>query len=171
VRTLVLDMGYQPINAVPLSRAIRYICAGKVEVLEQYDDYPIHPDWQAPAVVRLTHWIHPHKARVRFSRQNVLARDRYRCQYCGERKPLRQLTFDHVIPRSRGGRTCWENIVTACFNPCNQLKGNKTPEEAGMRLLKKPVRPPWLPIFNTRLQGVLDIPAEWRDYWNIELMP
>ncbi|KKN22322.1 hypothetical protein LCGC14_0916580 [marine sediment metagenome] len=170
MRTLVLDMGYQPINAVPLQRAMRYICKGKVEVLEEYGDYPIHPDWQAPAVVRLTHWIRPHKARVRFSRQNVLARDRYKCQYCGERMPLRKLTFDHVVPKSRGGKTCWENIVCCC-KICNLAKGARTPEEARMRLLKKPVRPPWLPIFNTKLQGIIEVPAEWRDYWSVELAP
>ena len=150
---------------------MRYICNGKVEVLEEYPDYPVHPDWSAPAVVRLTHWIRPHKARVRFSRQNVLARDRYCCQYCGTRTPLRKLTFDHVMPKSRGGKTTWENIVACCAFPCNQTKGARTPEEAGMRLLKKPVRPRWLPIFNTKLQNVVSVPLEWRDYWNAELLP
>jgi 5-methylcytosine-specific restriction endonuclease McrA len=170
MRTLVLDMGYQPINAVSLNRAMRYICAGKVEVLEEYQNYPVHPEWKAPAVVRLMHWIRPHKARVKFSRQNVLARDRYKCSYCGERKPLKQLTFDHVIPRSRGGRTCWENITTACVE-CNLQKADRTPEEAGMQLRKRPERPPWLPIFNTKLQGVINVPPEWRDYWSTELLP
>lgn len=168
--TLVLDMGYQPINSVPLSKAFRYIVKGKVEVLEHYDDYPVHPDWTAPAVVRLTYWVRPHKTRVRFSRQNVLARDRYRCQYCGERKPLRQLTFDHVIPRSRGGKTSWENIVTAC-SECNVKKDARTPAEAHMQLRKRPTRPPWLPIFNTKLRDVSEIPPEWREYWSYELLP
>ncbi len=171
MRTLVLDMGYQPINAVHFSRAMKYLAKGKVEVLEEYDDYPIHPDWVAPAVVRLTHWIQPHKKRVRFSRQNVLARDRFKCQYCGERKPTKELTFDHVIPRSRGGKACWENIVMACFEPCNRLKADRTPEEAGMKLRKKPVKPSWLPIFSMVLQHVTSIPPEWRDYWHTELLP
>lgn len=170
MRTLVLDQGYQPINCVPFSRAMRYICKGKVEVLEEYSEYPVHPDWQAPAVVRLTHWIRPHKAKVKFSRQNVLARDRYRCQYCGDRKPVKELTFDHVVPRSRGGKTTWENIVTCC-SADNLEKADRTPREAGMKLRKPPVRPPWLPIFNMALRGVVEIPVEWREYWHAELMP
>jgi 5-methylcytosine-specific restriction endonuclease McrA len=169
MRTLVLDMGYQPINAVPFTRALTYIAKGKVEVLEEYEQ-PIHPDWQAPAVVRLTHWIRPHKNRVKFSRQNVLARDRWRCQYCGERRATRELTFDHVVPRAQGGRTVWENIVMACVD-CNARKADRTPEQTGMSLRKRPERPPWLPIFNMALQQVVSVPPEWRDYWTTELLP
>lgn len=162
-------MGYQPINAVPFSKAMRYIAKGKVDVLEQYDRH-IHPDWRMPAVVRLTHWIRPHTHKVRFSRQNVLARDRWRCQYCGERKRTCELTFDHVLPRSRGGRTAWENIVIACTT-CNAKKGGRTPEEAEMPLRCKPVRPTWLPTFNMTLQQISQVPVEWRSYWTVELWP
>lgn len=169
MRTLVLDMGYQPINTVPFTRALTYIAKGKVDVLEYYEQV-IHPDWQMPAVVRLTHWINTHGHRVKFSRQNVVARDRWRCQYCGERKPSSELTFDHVKPRSRGGRTEWENIVMACVE-CNSRKADKTPEEAGMRLRSKPVRPTWLPTFNMTLSQVQSVPPEWRDYWTVELLP
>ena len=117
MRTLVLDVGYQPINTVPFTRALSYIAKGKVEVLEEYEQ-PIHPDWQAPAVVRLTHWIQPFQSRVKFSRQNVLARDRWRwrCQYCGERKATRELTFDHVLPRAQGGKT-WRDYWTTELQP------------------------------------------------------
>lgn len=173
MRTLVLDMGYQPINTVPFTRALTYLAKGKVEVLEEYEQ-PIHPDWVAPAVVRLTHWIRPHRKRVKFSRQNVLARDHWTCQYCGKRFSTRDLTFDHVIPRSRGGKTSWENIVTACGGTptsCNHVKADRTPEEAGMKLRKKPMRPTWLPIFNFALQEITRIPPEWRDYWSSELLP
>ena len=168
-RTLVLDISYQPINTVPFTKALRYIAKGKVDLLEAYDR-AIHPDWQMPAVVRLTHWIKPHRHRVRFSRQNVLARDRWRCQYCGERKATAELTFDHVLPRSRGGKTAWENVVIAC-RACNGRKSNRTPAEAGMRLRTRPVRPRWLPLFNLALQGVSQVPAQWRDYWSVELLP
>lgn len=168
MQTLVLDIGYQPLNAVPLSKALRYIAKGKVEVLEEYADFPIHPEWKAPAVVRLTHWIQPNIRHVKFSRQNLLARDRWKCQYCGQRRPMRELTFDHVVPRSRGGATNWENIVTACFS-CNVGKANCTPKEAGLALLRKPVRPKWLPIFTVSMRNVLSIPPEWRDYWHVEL--
>lgn len=169
MRTLVLDMGYQPINAVPFSRAMNYIAKGKVDVLANYE-CDIHPDWKMPAVVRLTHFINPQKQRVKFSRQNVLARDRWKCQYCGEQKRTHELTFDHVLPRSRGGRTEWENIVMAC-EPCNARKADRTPREAGMALRKTPQRPSWLPTFNMTLHQILNIPAEWRDYWTVELTP
>lgn len=170
MQTLVLDMGYQPINAVAPSRAFKYIAKGKVEVLESYDR-PIHPDWETPAVVRLLHMIRPHTKKVKFSRQNVLARDRWKCQYCGTRLTTSQATFDHVIPRSRGGKTTWENIVTACGIPCNHNKADRTPKEAGMKLRKQPYRPSWLPIFSISLRDILHVPAEWRDYWNAELLP
>ena len=169
MQTLVLDMGYQPINAVPFTRAMAYVVKGKVEVLTAYEQ-PIHPDWQAPAVVRLLHLIRPHKHQIKFSRQNVLARDRWRCQYCGERKPTRELTFDHVVPRAQGGRSVWENIVMACVD-CNTKKADRTPAQAGMILLKHPLRPPWLPVFNMALHQVVAIPPEWRDYWTTELLP
>lgn len=168
-QTLVLNAGYQPINAVPFSRALKYLFQGKVEVLEEYDQ-PIHPDWKAPAVVRLLNWFSPRIKRVKFSRQHVLARDRWRCQYCGKRRPTRELTFDHILPRSRGGRTTWENIVAACVC-CNTKKANRTPEEVGMRLLKKPVRPNWIPIFSIAVQNVVQVPPEWREYWTTELLP
>lgn len=169
MRTLVLDMGYQPINTVPFTRALTYIVKGKVDVLENYER-SIHPSWQMPAVVRLTHWISAHKHRIKFSRQNVIARDRWKCQYCGLRKPSSELTFDHVVPKSRGGRTEWDNIVMACVE-CNAAKADRTPREAGMRLRSKPVRPTWLPTFNMTLQQIQNVPAEWRDYWTLELLP
>jgi 5-methylcytosine-specific restriction endonuclease McrA len=169
MRTLVLDVGYQPINAVPFTRALTYLAQGKVEVLAAYEQ-PIHPDWQAPAVVRLTHWIRPAPHRIKFSRQNVLARDRWRCQYCGDRKATHELTFDHVVPRAQGGRTAWENIVMACVD-CNTRKADRTPEQAGMMLARRPVRPPWLPVFTMVLQQVVAIPPEWRGYWTAELEP
>lgn len=166
-QTLVLDQGYQPINAVPFQKALGYIVRGKVDVLASYACV-VHPDWQMPAVVRLTHWVQPHVRRVKFSRQNVLARDRFACQYCGDKKPTSELTFDHVMPRSRGGRTLWTNIVTAC-SACNTRKANKTPQEAGMRLLRQPKQPTWLPMYNMTLQKLQNVPLEWRDYWTIEL--
>ncbi len=166
--TLVLDMGYQPINAVPFTKALRYIVKGKGDVLENYD-IPVHPDWKMPAVVRLTRWMNRRHHRVRFSRQNVLARDRWRCQYCGARRPVSDLTFDHVIPKARGGRTQWENIVTACID-CNRKKGHRTPAQVGLKLRCKPVRPSWLPTFNMTLHQMQNIPPEWRDYWTVELL-
>ena len=169
MQTLVLDQGYQPINTVPWEKAMLYIAKGKVDVLEQYER-EVHFNLGMPAVVRLTHKINAHKKRIKFSRQNVLARDKFRCQYCGERGRNVVLTFDHVIPRSRGGRTEWNNIVMACQD-CNATKADRTPREAGMRLRTKPARPTWVPIFNVALRHVHSVPTEWRDYWTAELEP
>lgn len=167
--TLVLDSTYQPISAVHYTRALAYLSRDKAEVLENYD-HQVHPDWQAPAVVRLTHWVDAKKHRVKFSRQNVLARDNWKCAYCSARKPTYQLTFDHVVPRSKGGKTEWENIVMAC-KECNAKKADKTLEQAGMKLRRPPYRPTWLPTFNMTLHQISNVPPEWRDYWTVELLP
>jgi 5-methylcytosine-specific restriction endonuclease McrA len=96
-------------------------------------------------------------------------RDSYTCQYCGTAQPTHELTFDHVIPVSRGGRKDWENIVTCCID-CNRLKGGRTPEEAGLKLVRAPRRPTFLPAVRITI-GLRDVPESWRDflYWNIEL--
>ncbi len=168
MRTLVLDQGYLPVNVVPWQRAMSYLARDRAAVLEEYGT-PVHPGVQMPAVVRLTRPVARHLQRVKFSRANVLARDRHRCQYCGQRFPSAELTYDHVVPRSQGGRTTWENIVMACVD-CNRRKANRTPAQAEMKLLRPPVRPTWVPRFNPRLQ-TRDVPPEWRDYWTIELEP
>ena len=110
--------------------------------------------------------------RVRFSRANIYARDGNRCQYCRRRFSRTDLNLDHVIPRTQGGRTCWENIVCSCIR-CNMRKGGRTPEEAGMKLARRPVQPRWSPAF--RSAGHLY--DEWRPflsladlaYWTTEL--
>jgi 5-methylcytosine-specific restriction endonuclease McrA len=124
-----------------------------------------------PAVIRLIGVLGRKKV-VKFSRINVLTRDQFQCQYCGERKPTAELNYDHVVPRSRGGKTTWTNIVSSCV-PCNSRKSNRTPAEAGMRLLKAPVCPKSLPIVAIRPQSLGEVPSLWRDYlyWNVELEP
>jgi 5-methylcytosine-specific restriction endonuclease McrA len=99
------------------------------------------------------------KRGVKFSRQNVYQRDKYCCQYCGERKPLSQLSYDHVVPRAAGGRTVWENIVTAC-RTCNSRKDSQTCDEAGMWPLHRPVRPKALPL-SSPLIDPEKAPEEW----------
>lgn len=170
MRTLVLDSNWQPINAVPWERAAGYVIRGRALVLEEYDE-AIHPAMQAPAVVQLTHVVSRTRQKVKFSRVNVLARDRYRCMYCGRRFSAADLTYDHVVPRSQGGKTTWENIVSSCY-ACNQAKADRTPQQADMRLLRKPERPSWVASFNPRLRVPLaDVPREWRNYWTVELEP
>lgn len=171
--TLLLSAGYEPITVVSWQRAITLLTLGKVEVLVEYDRNVRSPTLviKMPAVVRLLRVFRRHRQPVKFSRVNIYARDGYRCQYCGVKLPIADLTFDHVVPRARGGRTTWENIVTACV-PCNARKSDRTPEQAGMRLRKKPVRPSWVPAMTLRL-STRSIPDAWQDYlyWTGELGP
>jgi 5-methylcytosine-specific restriction endonuclease McrA len=106
---------------------------------------------------------------VKFSRINIFTRDRYTCQYCYKRFRSEELTFDHVVPIAKSGRKTWENIVTACWR-CNNRKSGRTPHEAGMKLLKEPVKPKWTPRL-TLMIGIRHAPESWRDYlyWNMEL--
>jgi 5-methylcytosine-specific restriction endonuclease McrA len=109
------------------------------------------------------------KKKVKFSRVNIYARDKYRCQYCGIKGRMKDFTFDHVIPRSQGGKTTWDNIVTCCPD-CNCKKDSRTPKEAGMKLRKHPVQPEWLPAITIRVSQK-SLPAAWKDYlyWNVTL--
>ena len=166
-RTLVLDQGYQPINIVPWERALRYIINDKVDVLSEYEK-EIHFNMGMPAVVRRRHRIPRHIKQAKFSRQNVLIRDRFMCQYCGKSGHASELTFDHVVPRSRGGKTEWSNIVISC-KICNHAKADRTPKEAGIQLRTKPQKPKWLPLGTVSTIGAGPIPSEWKDYWTAEL--
>lgn len=163
---LVLDSTYRPHKIVSWQRAVTLFFSSKVEVVEEYADREIKATSiaiKAPAVVRLLGAVRPTKRDVRFSRINILTRDGFRCQYCGHRRPMRQLNYDHVTPRSRGGRTTWTNVVTCCF-PCNQRKGSRLPAEAGMRLMATPVRPASLPLTMLRVDAAQSIPDQWRSY-------
>jgi 5-methylcytosine-specific restriction endonuclease McrA len=103
---------------------------------------------------------------IRFTRGNLFERDHFRCQYCGNHFPEHQLNMDHVIPRARGGRTSWENIVTSCI-PCNSRKANRLPHQASMHLMKKPERPRWRPFISSLIDQNYD--AEWEHF--IQLNP
>jgi 5-methylcytosine-specific restriction endonuclease McrA len=133
-------------------------------VIEEYDHdvRSVSLVIKIPAVVRLLRAFRRHAKPVKFSRVNIYARDHYRCQYCGRRASISELTYDHVTPRSQGGRTEWTNIVTACYE-CNRRKGGRTPREAGMQLLTPPVQPNWVPAVTIRI-SMRSIPEAWRDY-------
>ncbi|MBS2032486.1 MAG: HNH endonuclease [Deltaproteobacteria bacterium] len=174
--TLVLDPGYQPVARVPWMRAVALLFMGKVEVVESYDSWTVRSvtvELQVPAVVRFLRGVRGVKRAVRFSRENVYARDSGRCQYCGQRVPRPEATYDHVLPRSQGGHTRWENIVIACL-PCNQKKGGRTPQQASMKLRTVPAKPKALPEA-VRFTYTPGMPAQWRSwlrdfsYWNGEL--
>lgn len=168
MRTLVLDQGYQPHRVVSWQRAITMLFDGKAEVIEEYDHdvRSVTFTIKMPAVVRLLRAVRRQRG-VKFSRINVATRDDFRCQYCGTKAPLGKLTYDHVVPRSQGGRTCWQNIVMACY-ACNGRKAHRTPAQAGMRLAKEPVRPTWLPVVAFRVDPTCSIPEAWTNwiYWH-----
>lgn len=167
---LVLDADWQPLRIAPWTRAITDLFLGRVEVIEYSRDRAIrcvNHDVPMPAVVRVLRRIRRRKEPIRFSRLHVFTRDDFSCAYCGVRVDAEDLTFDHVLPRSAGGRTTWENVVACCV-PCNSRKANRTPEQAGMRLRRKPVRPEHLPVVTVR-RNIRQVPPEWRPYWNATL--
>ena len=140
-QTLLLNQGFEPIKVISWQRAITLLFLGKVEVLEEYEASGIRSVnlvIKIPAVVRLLRAFRRHARPVKFSRVNIYARDNYKCQYCGRKASISELTYDHVMPRSRGGMTEWTNIVTCCYL-CNRKKGGRTPNEAGMKLLASPI--------------------------------
>lgn len=163
-QTLLLSAGYEPIRVVSWQRAITLLSLGKIEVLEEYDTEIRSPTvvFKMPAVVRFLRVFKRYRKPVKFSRVNIYARDNYSCQYCAKKLKAAELTFDHVLPRSRGGKTNWENIVAACQR-CNREKGSRTPREASMKLLATPTRPDWVPVLSLPLHPK-NAPEAWRDY-------
>lgn len=170
---LVLNASFEPLHIVSWQRAIQLLFQGKVEVIEDSDHEirTVRMTIRVPAVLRLLTYI-PLKRKkqiVRFSRMNIFLRDSHQCQYCGGDYPRSQLTLDHVIPVVQGGRKSWSNIVTAC-KPCNQRKGGRTPNQAGMRLIRKPQQPQWLPTASLHL-GITKTPDRWKIYLRLETKP
>ncbi len=167
METLVLSAAWEPMERVSWQRAMTLWVTGRVEIVEEYEDRVVRTvsvQLPMPSVVRFVRALRRHRPGVKFSRENVYARDKGRCQYCGHRVPRHLATYDHVVPRSRGGLTRWDNIVIACL-PCNQRKGNRTPEDARMRLMSEPVKPRSLPD-SWRLRFTTDrsMPPSWRQY-------
>lgn len=189
-QTLVLNYG-MPHKIVDWKTAVTNMCLGKYVVVKDYPEilavigreamkqFPALRDSirhvlstdaelievRVPAVVQLREGVYVRKHSARFSKVNVCARDKFRCQYCGTKLPMKRLTFDHVVPRARGGRTVWDNIVMACQG-CNARKDDKTPEEAGMRLIngRKHVRKPdSLPMVGPTLDPA-SVPEEWVEF-------
>jgi 5-methylcytosine-specific restriction endonuclease McrA len=122
-RTLLLTQGYEPVKIIPWQRAMTLLALDKVDVVEEYDAQVRATSLiiKVPAVVRLRKAFRRHAKPVKFSRVNIYARDGYRCQYCGTKCTIDGLTYDHVMPRSRGGRTTWDNIVSCCY-ACNRTR-------------------------------------------------
>lgn len=137
---LVLNQNYEPLNVCNARRALVLLDGGKAEVLEHGSGLirSTSRAFPRPSVIRLVYLIKRPRPRVRLTRREIFIRDHYTCQYCGMK--TRDLTLDHVVPRHRGGRHTWENLVSACRS-CNHRKGGKAVEEARMRLRRLPYEP------------------------------
>lgn len=190
---LVLNRSFLPIHITNVRRAFTLLYQGIARAVnEEYRTFDFE-SWSELAVVRDTEsigWVQGRirvprvivlttfdripKRHVRFSRLNIYARDHFTCQYCGDRPSRSDLNLDHVVPRSLGGRSTWENVVCSCLD-CNRRKGGRTPRQARLKLRRKPVRPQWTPFVNLMLSTVRY--QEWRpflnivdaSYWNTEL--
>lgn len=190
---LVLNRHFQPVHVTTARRAFVMLYGGVARALDEQFELYDFASWAAlsarenddvvktidrvirvPRVIALQFYERLPRSRVRFSRHNIYGRDQNTCQYCGHRFARSELNLDHVVPRRLGGRTSWENVVCCCL-PCNLQKGGRTPDEAGMRLLRVPARPKWTPL--VRADGGVRY-KEWLPflrfvdaaYWNVELI-
>jgi 5-methylcytosine-specific restriction endonuclease McrA len=161
---LVLNASYEPINVCAARRALVLVLKGVASAEEHASAY-VHSarhSLNLPSVIRLLEYRRiPHQSRS-LSRKNILMRDRYTCQYCQKTYPASDMTLDHVIPRSRGGDSSWENLV-ACCHHCNNKKGSRTPEEAGLKLVRPP-RPFSLHTSRHLMRLLAKSDAQWRKY-------
>jgi len=161
---LVLNASYEPINVCAARRALVLVFKG-IAAAEEVTGNSVHSSRRSlrvPSVIRLLEYRRiPCQTRA-LSRKNILMRDRYTCQYCHRTLPSGELTLDHVIPRSRAGESAWENLV-ACCHGCNNRKGSRTPEEAGMKLLRQP-RPFSLHTSRHLMRMLGNGEAQWRKY-------
>ncbi len=159
-KVLLLNQNYEPMSVVTAQKAIILFYLQKVEIVDKKDRMIRSQNFAIPlpCIIRLLCYVHIPRKRVELSRRNILRRDSFKCQYCGTRKL--HLTVDHVIPKRQNGLDTWENLVCACVK-CNNKKGSKTPEQAHMKLLKKPRRPHYL-FFMQYLIGVSE--ESWKPY-------
>ena len=192
---LVLNKSFLPVQITTVRRAFCLLYAGIAKAVNsQYETFD-YASWhqlsierndetiglvdraiKIPRVILLTAYDRVPKRRVRFSRHNIFARDKNTCQYCGKKFLRLDLNLDHIIPRSQGGTSTWENVVCSCHQ-CNRKKGGKTPEQARIKLISQPKRPVWTPPLNVSLREVMC--KEWVpfldfmvdvSYWNTELL-
>jgi 5-methylcytosine-specific restriction endonuclease McrA len=187
--TLVLNRSWQPINVAPVARALVLLWNDAAHVVDP-DDFQTYTwqDWarqtprdgepylqavafrmRVPEVLALTRFDRPRSTSVTFCRRNIFKRDHATCQYCGARPGSSELTIDHILPRSLGGTSTWENCVLACV-ACNAKKANRSPEQAHMKLKRHPHRPSWKPLYamsSVRIESWSKFISE--AYWNVTL--
>jgi 5-methylcytosine-specific restriction endonuclease McrA len=174
-KVLVVDQGNQPVEIISWKRAIRLVLAGKAELIhEGADPFEIRTTTQVftltTVIKELKYLYRKHREAARhnvaFNRQNIFIRDNWTCQYCGDIKNPKDLTWDHVIPKAQGGVASWENIATACF-PCNQNKANRTPTQAGLTLIQMPYKPKSLLELKIRIRNMpSEVPKSWVAYFD-----
>ncbi len=162
-QVLVLNLDYQPINICGTRRAVKLLYLGKAEILENRELQlrTVTTSMPYPSVIKLARLIRRPRPQVKLSRKAILARDGYKCQYCGKRNV--KMTIDHVKPRRLGGSFTWENLVCAC-HACNAKKGDRSSSEAHLKLLRKPKKPSFIPYISYAIvdRGLGD--EEWRKY-------
>jgi 5-methylcytosine-specific restriction endonuclease McrA len=197
---LVLNKLFMAVHVISVRRAFVLLCKDQAEVVTQEDgqfmtyDFPTwrevgefrrahfgrdDDEWvrtstsqiQVPRVIRLMHYEKMPRQTVKFNRRNIFARDNNQCQYCGKKFPTSELSLDHVLPRSQGGPSSWDNIVCACVE-CNVRKGGRTPKQAHMSLIRKPEKPKRSPMLNLKLSHRKY--QSWKTfldtaYWSVEL--
>tara|TARA_R110001599_G_scaffold1889_4_gene9711 strand:- start:135686 stop:136192 length:507 start_codon:yes stop_codon:yes gene_type:complete len=157
---LVLNQDYQPLSVCSLQRSMKLIFLEKAELLHDDPEKKLRTpseQFDFPSVIRLRRYIRLPYTKVVLTRRNVMRRDGFKCQYCGQKS---KLTIDHIHPKSRGGKDTWENLTTAC-DKCNVKKGNRTPKEANMELKSKPYRPIPITFFRDINGGVQE---PWKPY-------
>ncbi len=160
---LVLNATYEPLSVVSMRRAVVLLLKEKAEIVEAAEAELRSESFTMPMplVIRLVYYVRiPYRVSLPLTRRTVLARDHYTCQYCGSQPSRKDLTVDHVVPRSRGGHTHWENVVTACQR-CNGRKGNRTPDEANMKLLARPTQPRYVALAMVESPDTRQV---WRKY-------
>ena len=162
LKALVLNLDYTPITVCTVQRAFLLVYLRKADLIRANSEYSFHTvsdTFTMPSVIKLNRYISiPYKG-VILTRENVFKRDGFKCQYCGTEK---ELTLDHLIPKARGGKTSWNNLVTACKS-CNSKKGNYLPEEAGLELPIRPYRPSYI-MYLKDLSG--NNYEEWKPFLN-----
>lgn len=194
---LVLNRLWQAVNVIAAKRAFSLLISGNAQVVHnESEDFRVYDamDWidfskynpslnqdemvhtvrqsiRVPKIILLSVFDKVPTKELKLTRKNVFERDKQRCQYCGKRFETEDLNLDHVIPRSHGGKTTWENIVCSCIK-CNSRKANRLPHEASMHLIRKPARPAWRPVISLAMRGPKQ--EEWKQfidiaYWNVEL--
>ena len=161
---LVLNATFEPINVTAVRRAMVLLLKGvaQAEELNHAEVHSTSRTLRVPSVIRLLAYRHiPQQTRA-LSRKNILLRDHNTCQFCGRPFAAAELTLDHVVPRSRGGRSSWENLVACCYQ-CNNRKGDRTPEEAGLQLVRRP-RPFTLHTSRQLMRLIGHKDEKWRKY-------